>query len=392
MAIKPKPVGLNAFADNNAVWPYVNIPQFDWQADIERLKQRRKLQDDMERADIEAQKRAAREAQERADIEVARVNFIRAMEDPQPPVVPALLAGQRPAFIVMDDLEAPVQQLEVNEDEEEPEDEDGPDDREPREERAAPIRPPWGRRPVAEPGHVVFDDPFGRKQPMLNIKEGPSGYRGMTERSTRLPRFKLEYASQDEARMRLEGTLITVQDRMVKVQKIQTVRQDGQVGTGCVAMDQDGDLMYLLFSVDGMNFRSPDPGFIQIGNEAYYFRRKPARVYKQGINSENTYFTKAGRPERVPLFGGVPDHIIIKAFNERPVVLFNEAEALLKSSHRLSDRIAVFKKNGGRLHVAHRDFVLGPLEKGNRVKVQDCCPWVENALNAVGIEAIPVEG
>jgi len=242
---------------------------------------------------------------------------------------------------------------------------------------------------------MVRDDdaPWGKppKRLAMNIKEGPAGFRTMTERSTRLPRFKLEYATQEEGRMRLEGTLVTVQDRMVKVVKVTQVRQDGEAGMGCVAIDENGDQSYLLFSKEGMNFRSPDPGYIQIGSAAFHFRRRPARVYKQGISGENTYFSKVGRDGQTPLFGRVPDHTIIRAFNERPVIQFHEGLMEDKESVRLSDRVAVFKRNGGKFHVEHRGVVLGVLKEG-KVRVENCSVWVENALNAVGIEAISVEG
>lgn len=251
---------------------------------------------------------------------------------------------------------------------------------------------PFPDPPVLHPNPVenAFDALMAaqdfRKNPMRQIKEGPEFFRQMTERSTRLPRFKLEYASVDECRMRLEGTFVTIQDNMIKVMKIDMVRQGGEYGVGCTAMDSENDYTQLLFAKEGMNLRSPDPGYIQVGPKAYFYRRIPARIYKQGICADNTFFSLAGKDLRSALFGMVPDSMLLKAFNNRPVIQYDPQLMEGKDSLRLSDRVAVFKKNG-RHTVEHKGVTLGSIN-GRRVFVQNPSVWVENALNSVGLEAV----
>lgn len=270
----------------------------------------------------------------------------------------------------------------------EPEDDFPPDPPLPR--REAPFL--WNRAPDPEDQPAVPNGLRLRKQrapAMDNIKAGPTDFRGLTERTTRLPRFKLKYATDDEARMRLEGTFVTIQDRMVKVCKIQQVRQGDEVGTGCIALNESGHQEYLLFTDEGLNLRSPDPGYIQLMDTTVLFRRKPARVYKQGINGENSIFSRVGKEgDRWPVFGRYPDHVVCEAFNNRSVHRFTPELMEDKSSLRLSDRIAVFKRNGGKLHVEHRGYYLGPLIRNTQVKVDALSPWTCNALAAVGLEAV----
>jgi len=256
-----------------------------------------------------------------------------------------------------------------------------------------PLAPPPAEFPIRlEEELNIMPDVFDEEgdEQLGPLKEGNPEFLTRSERSTRLPRFKLRYDTQEECNLRLNGTLITIQDQVVHIQKVSQVRQQGQRGLGVIGYNRDGLLVQLLLDPNGLNLRTLDPGYIQVDNYAFLFRRKPARIYKQGINPENSVFSKAGSLNRYPLFGGLDNVIkMIKAFEDRPVIQWDKSffeddkEGKLQSK-RLSDRIAVIRKNKNLL-VEHRGYNLGFLREDTVYTEVDNI-WVNRALEAVGLK------
>lgn len=120
-------------------------------------------------------------------------------------------------------------------------------------------------------------------------------YEPICERGSATPRFFIHYASPDEYRLRLRHSYILYQGSPIWVDDVTSSQLVRGVVLRC--RDIDGDTIEIPFgdSVerDKMDSRTLQPGYLDLQDSygrpvAGYLHRIPARVYKQGISSENS--------------------------------------------------------------------------------------------------------
>jgi hypothetical protein len=234
--------------------------------------------------------------------------------------------------------------------------------------------------------------PMPRPEKKMRVRADYSS-RAFSTKSTRLPAFRMAYQGAEEMTLRLQGTIIQSHDTTLFVNRIEVVRCEfsGDAGMGAKCTFPDGSMRGVMFNPERTNLRSPDPGYIQIGNAAMHYHRKPARVYKQGINPENSSFFNVTHGNW-NVFGAYPMEDILTSFDERPIIQWNDIWPKDYLSYRLCDRIALSRTNGGKVIRAHyKNKWVGHVVDRSLVLNDDIESdfWLERAFASVGIQIKP---
>lgn len=210
-------------------------------------------------------------------------------------------------------------------------------------------------------------------------------FRTIPERSTRLPRFIMNYENIEEMQLRLRGSIVTIRDEPHYVEAIMPYVQEGDLaGPGYQVHDKKGVIKMLVHNVHGFNLRTPDPGYITIDDGCYFIYRVPAKVYRQGICNENTICIRAVNAMPSRLFG-FQMNSVLKALDERPLLRYTGKEDF-RHDFRLSDRVALVR-DGVLVQALYKQNKVGFIEDG-KVKLQVDNLWAAKALEAVGLEVI----
>lgn len=261
-----------------------------------------------------------------------------------------------------------------------------------------------GRLPVEELQQEAIEErfqPFPDEQPqprppnkakrMIRI----AAKTPITERSTRLPRYKMKYETAEEANFRLHDSIITVRDQALYILSAQ---EDATGRIIVTTHDQDGvNDMYFL-DEPGLDLRSADPGYVNFGNRVIHMVRRPARVYKQGLTKDNCYGRDVGRREYASLVNQLPVRLILQGLNSRSVNTFSEEQTSLllegripADAIRLSDNVAIYLRGNNyrnRLAIEYKGRKLGALVKDRVKLISDSdleCPWLIEDLEQVGL-------
>lgn len=185
----------------------------------------------------------------------------------------------------------------------------------------------------------------GVEAPKVKIHWPPKEIRKLNPRGEATPRFVLPY-SPEEMRLRLRGTIVTIDDRPCYVQQAGENVRDSEnksvVSPGLVVMYSDGSSASIVPRLHTLDCRSFEPGYIQ-RNPGYaeLYVRHPARIYRQGINPENCRILDAvSLNERRGFgdYGGISS--FMKAMEDR-----NDTKRF--SRETVSELTGVYKEAGG---------------------------------------------
>jgi hypothetical protein len=108
------------------------------------------------------------------------------------------------------------------------------------------------------------------------------------------PPFWMEYETREEMNTRLSHSIITYKGKPFYVHDVTADKQLVGYGT-------NENMSRLPFKKNtGLNLRSIEPGYVQgQGTDAFYLCRLPARVYRQGITSQNSRLIRVGNRDMI---------------------------------------------------------------------------------------------
>ena len=256
-----------------------------------------------------------------------------------------------------------------------------------------------------------MEDYFRVLSDWVSQGNAPSSQKSSTEvirikrRGEATPRFSLPYSS-EEMRLRLRGTIVTIDDRVCYVaQAGESVRDSTfrtEVGPGLVVHYSDLSGAYIVPRLHTLDYRPFEPGYVQrIPMYAEVYIRKPARIFRQGIHQENTVFIDAVTSQSRNLSMDVHNlPALLKSFESRnetkeftPGVVDDLMKAYKETgavypSVRLSNKVAVCLKERGRsIQVLFRGVPCCTYDGCFRFDENFCSlPSIQEELSSVGIK------
>ena len=241
--------------------------------------------------------------------------------------------------------------------------------------------------PEPDPPHLNFNERFrsrAQDAPALpeNVKtELPDGKLESTRLT--LPSLSINYDQIEEINLRLRDCLILAKGLPYLVYTVVPAKKAFDIYLN------DGEFMYRTPFSPEINLRSIEPGYISNNGEAYYMYRVPGKVYKQGLNQQNTMIARCGA-------GGSPirPQVLLPALRNRKDRRWNNTleilfhEGALKSL-RMSNSVAVYRKEDRKNpSVEYRGRKLGILIDG-RVDAEETdreMSWIYKDLHHVNLE------
>jgi len=261
------------------------------------------------------------------------------------------------------------------------------------------VQPP---APVAPELAVVANDAVNfniheipeRAQPMTKRKkEEFENYKPIDfERSKKLPRFRQKYETEDEARLRLNDSIVTFKDKAFFVEGVVTRPATRELWIRGSSGDGD-EFEYIPIDSVGADFRTIDCGYVDYRGNAIYFFRQPARVYKQGITVANSRSMTCGSNSDGRLGVGID---FARCYNVMETKKFDK-NLIENNSFAFSRDIAVHKAPirrageivGFKYTVEYRGNTLGRIHDDEKVGItQETAevPWIMKALEEVGLK------
>lgn len=203
-------------------------------------------------------------------------------------------------------------------------------------------------------------------------------------RKRSLPPFKINYQTLAEIKLRLYGTLISIKGNPFFVKSVK--QNDGKFYLKVV----DGlDREWVVCYDDLHDLRSLPPMYLAYKGTGW-LSRHPGRVYQQGINRNNTTMWAVDGSQ---VLYNIDPARLVKDITKRSDKAWNSTLAELMvdgelHTCRLSDDVAVTRKDEAQTFACYRGRVLGSIED-NTVLLEDeddlHQEWIDNAVKAVGL-------
>jgi len=246
----------------------------------------------------------------------------------------------------------------------------------------------------------------GQVRPPQRISD-PGMIKRLKARGEATPRFSLPYTP-EEMRLRLRGTIVTIDDRPCYVSEAGGNVRDSEhnvVAPGLYVMYSDTTVSCLVPRLHVLDFRPFEPGYIQRHPEfAEFYLRHPARIYRQGIHPENSQMLDAvtGYSKPIPSRSGEICKLL-KAFEDRNETsnltketiarlteIYKQTSGTLCPSARLSNKVAAtIKDKTQKIHVLFKGVscCVFDSERNPRFDENFCSlPSVREELWSVGIK------
>jgi len=211
------------------------------------------------------------------------------------------------------------------------------------------------------------------------------------EKSSKLPRFRQKYETEDEARLRLNESIITVMDKAQYIHGVLTNPKTRELWINC----SDGigaKFIHVKLNDTGCDLRTLECGYMNYGDNTYYLYRKPSRVYKQGINHQNSRIIPVGAKSGMH-DGRMPNNLdFVRAYNSFELRRYDPklaSERPFAFSHDIATYPTVSRKGDITITVEYKCRKLGVMNDENRLylfKNLANVPWIVDALREVGID------
>lgn len=197
------------------------------------------------------------------------------------------------------------------------------------------------------------------------------------------PPFKLYESTLEDLSLRLTGTLVVIGDAVFRVEDIRQ-HQDKFI---LLVRGKEGKCQRINHDHPMVDFRTPDPQYISLGNQPVYFYRYPKKQQSQGFSTSSSACKIVGvndfiyDPPYTQVMQGFEDLSVLRWKSEYAELL----ERRVLSSLRLSPFIAVFKE-GNEIAVEYKGRKAGVLHKFSVIvdKDDENCPWVQRDVKEIG--------
>lgn len=213
----------------------------------------------------------------------------------------------------------------------------------------------------------------------------PMDTTGIPERGT--PRFWIPYQSGDEIVMRLQNSIISVKSKPVHVHRVENVGNEF-----CLyLLDGEGGRFTLSYNDPAVDLRSPSPGYgVSKDGIVSYLVRRPERVQRQGMCTENTLKKTAGRKAWTVLQSQqeILQHLFGRKSRVVTKAILETMEEGLLHNVLLSPKVALVGKQSG-IYAEYKGRTLGRV-RGQGVVLSDedaGMSHIRADLQAVHLEA-----
>jgi len=203
-------------------------------------------------------------------------------------------------------------------------------------------------------------------------------------RPRKLPPFKVIYDTTEEARLRLNGTVVMLRGKPFSIDMVGGTNEKIKL----LVSDSKGKKHQLLLQ-DVPDLRTCSPRYFAYDGHAYYLCRFPARAYQQGLTTQNTYAKMAGSDA----LSNIAKAALVEALEDKKVLPWADGlDNLLRDGHirdlRLSEEVSVYRKKT-KVFAEYRGRDIGHIKENvvfpDFSDDQDC-PWIKRALDEVSMK------
>jgi hypothetical protein len=192
--------------------------------------------------------------------------------------------------------------------------------------------------------------------------------------------FRINYETVEEAQMRLLGTIICVNQEPMYVASLSGLA----AGISLMLNDAKGN-SFRVFLHQIENLRSPEPGYINWHGRVYWVARKPARIYKQGLDNKNTNLFHITRGREG--FDSISD--LLPGLASREIQQWDAVAPLYQKQvigqSRLSTSVASYSAHG-QIAIVYKQRTLGYVnDEKLSLSADDKRPWITKELDTVGL-------